>query len=168
MPTPSVAFNLTCAFNPGSAKLLFNVEEHGVFRVTREKCISNMQSKSDPVFSFFFFFFYSVYCKGTKQHHSKEERNQYAVLTHLSPQGSREAPPAGRDDVCLCECDGVINCMSRVSVRTFKAAYMQISSIWLYIGKHAGWYDIYVLYVCPSMCDFMGSVRCYCAWSVCG
>lgn len=101
---------------------------------------------------FLFFFFYSVYCKGTKQHHSKEERNQYAVLTHLSPQGSREAPPAGRDDVCLCECDGVINCMSRVSVRTFKAAYMQISSIWLYIGKHAGWYDIYVLYVCPSMC----------------
>lgn len=49
MPTPSVAFNLTCAFNPGSAKLLFNVEEHGVFRVTCEKCISNMQSKSDSV-----------------------------------------------------------------------------------------------------------------------
>lgn len=53
MPTPSVAFNLTCAFNPGSAKLLFNVEEHGVFGVTREKCISNMQSKSDPMLFFF-------------------------------------------------------------------------------------------------------------------
>lgn len=53
MPAPSVAFNLTCAFNPGSPKLLFNVEEHGVFRVTREKCISNMQSKSDPMLFFF-------------------------------------------------------------------------------------------------------------------
>lgn len=82
MPTPSVAFNLTWAFNPGSAKLLFNVEEHGVFRVTCEKCISNMQNKSDPVLFF--------KGKRTKQHHSKEERNQYVVLTYLSPRGSQE------------------------------------------------------------------------------
>lgn len=168
MPTPSVAFNLTCAFNPGSAKLLFNVEEHGVFRVTREKCISNMRSKSEPVFFFCFFF---IQCTVKEQSNTTAKRSETNMLfwhiCHLRGLG-RHLPQAVMMCVCLCECDDVINCMSRVSVCIFNASYMQISSIWLYIGKHAGWYDIYVPYMCPSMCDFMGSVRCYCAWSVCG
>lgn len=58
MPMPSVAFNLTWAFNPGSAKLLFNVKEHGVCRATCEKCISDMQSKSDPVLLWVVLFFF--------------------------------------------------------------------------------------------------------------
>lgn len=123
MPTPSVAFNLTCAFNPGSAKLLFNVEEHGVFGVTRKKCISNMQSKSDPMFCCCCVFFSFFWSKGTKQHHSKEERNQYVVLTHLSPQGSQEDISRRLwQCVCLRADDGVINCVSLLCVCVFSAA----------------------------------------------
>lgn len=112
--------------------------------------------------------------KETKQHHSKEEWNQYIVLTHLSPRGTQEDTSC-RQWWCvwLWVCNGVINYMPLVTcvcsvVCIFSATYMKITSIWLSIGKHAGWYVIYVLWVYSSMCEFRGSVRCYWAWSVCG
>lgn len=94
MPTPSVAFNLTCAFNPESAKLLFNVKVHGVCRVTREKCIRSMQRKSDPMYLFF---------RVKEQSNTTAKRSETNMLfwhiCHL--RGLRRTPPAGSDNVCV-------------------------------------------------------------------
>lgn len=158
MPTPSVAFNLTCAFNPARAKLLFNVEKHGVFRVTCEKCISSVQSKSDSL------------GKRNKATPQRREENQNIVLTQLSPQGSQEDASC-RHWWCvwLWVCSAVINYMSLVTcVCCVYFQYMKNTSIWLYVGKHAGWYVINALWVHSFMCGFPASVRCHWARSVCG
>lgn len=168
MPTPSVAFNLTCAFNPGSAKLLFNVREHGVFGVTREKCISNMQSKSDPVLLLFFFI-----RRVKEQSNTTAKRSETNMLfwhiCHL--RGLRRTPPAGSDIVCvfarLQKCNGVINCVSVfthvccVYCQCFIHAYHRH----MVLHRQNMPVDMLYMYACPSMCEFMSGVRCYCAWS---
>lgn len=54
--------------------------------------------------------------KETKQHHSKEEWNQYIVLTHLSPRGTQEDTSCRQWwYVWLWVCNGVINYMPLVT-----------------------------------------------------
>lgn len=52
-------------------------------------------------------------------------------------------PQAAMMGVCLWMCDGVINCMPVVCIRS--PTKMHISSIWLYIGKQDGWCVVFAL-----------------------